>query len=190
MANSSRSTNWSPLKLGSAALAVLVLLFAGIKAVPAHADNQASVKVVTPQQIKEAIAANKGKVVYLNFWATFCVPCRAEFPDIIKLQKTYGPQGLQVIEVSMNDHTDPSDVAAVTKYLNKMQPPFPVYIASSLEDSFYSGVDPKWEKGGEALPMTTIYDRDGNPVHYYEKALNFQQMEKDVTPLLAAKASK
>jgi thiol-disulfide isomerase/thioredoxin len=176
-------------RVASIALAALVLFLAGIKAVPARADNQASFKVVTPQQIKDVIAANKGKVVYLNFWATFCVPCRAEFPDIIKLQKTYGSQGLQVIEVSMNDHTDPSDLAAMTKYLNQTKPPFQVYIASSLEDSFYSGVDPKWEKDGEALPMTTIFDRDGKPVHYYEKALKFEEMEQDVKPLLAAKGS-
>jgi thiol-disulfide isomerase/thioredoxin len=171
----------------SAALAALVLVFASIKAVPVRADSSSPFKVVTPADVKDLIAANKGKVVYLNFWATFCVPCRSEFPDIVKLQKIYGPQGLQVIEVSMNDHTDPSDIAAMQKYLEQTKPTFPVYIASSVEDSFYSGVDPKWEKDGEALPMTTIFDRNGNPVHYYEKALNFQQMEQDVKPLLAAK---
>jgi thiol-disulfide isomerase/thioredoxin len=177
----------SSMKTISVALAALVLLIAGIKAVPARADYQASFKVVTPDQLKDVIAANKGKVVYLNFFATYCVPCRSEFPDIVKLQKELGAQGLQVIEVSMNDHTDPSDNAAMKKYLEQMQPTFPVYIASSVEDAFYSAVNPKWEKDGEALPMTTIYDRDGNPVHYYEKALNLQQMEQDVKPLLAAK---
>jgi thiol-disulfide isomerase/thioredoxin len=176
-------------RVASIALAALVLVCAGIKAVPARADSPSPFKVLTPAELKDLIAANKGKVVYLNFWATFCVPCRTEFPDIIKLQKMYGSQGLQVIEVSMNDHTDPSDIAAMTKYLAEMQPPFKVYIASGLDDSFYSAVDPRWEKDGEALPMTTIYDRDGKPVHYYEKALKFEEMEQDVKPLLAAKGS-
>lgn len=184
MANARRI---SSMKTISVAMAALVLLIAGIKAVPARADNEASFKVVTPDQLKDVIAANKGKVVYLNFFATYCVPCRSEFPDIVKLQKLYDSQGLQVIEVSMNDHTDPSDNAAMKKYLEQMQPTFPVYIASSVEDAFYSAVNPKWEKDGEALPMTTIYDRDGNPAHYYEKALNLQEMEQDVKPLLAAK---
>ncbi|HVB86410.1 MAG TPA: TlpA disulfide reductase family protein [Candidatus Dormibacteraeota bacterium] len=175
------------MKTISVAMAALVLLIAGIKAAPARADYQASFKVVTPDQLKDVIAANKGKVVYLNFFATYCVPCRSEFPDIVKLQKELGDQGLQVIEVSMNDHTDPSDNAAMKQYLEHMRPTFPVYIASSVEDSFYSAVNPKWEKDGEALPMTTIYDRNGNPAHYYEKALNLQQMEQDVKPLLAAK---
>ncbi len=184
MANSRSRT----LAIITSALAALVLLFAGIKAVPARAADTASpFKVLTPAQLKDLIASNKGKVVYLNFFATYCVPCQAEFPDIIKLSKTYGSQGLQVVEVSMNDHTDPSDIAAMTKYLDKTQPPFPIYIASTVDDSFYSGVDPKWEKDGEALPMTTIFDRNGDPVHYYEKALNFQEMAQDVKPLLAAK---
>ena len=182
-----KSRHISSMKIISVALAALVLLIAGFKAVPARADYEASFKVVTPDQLKDVIAANKGKVVYLNFFATYCVPCRSEFPDIVKLQKELGSQGLQVIEVSMNDHTDPSDNAAMKKYLEQMQPTFPVYIASSVEDAFYSAVNPKWEKDGEALPMTTIFDRDGNPVHYYEKALNLQQMEQDVKPLLATK---
>lgn len=166
-----------------------MLVFASLKARAVRADND-PFKVLTPQQLNDLIASNKGKVVYLNFFATYCVPCQAEFPDIVKLQKTYGAQGLQVVEVSMNDHTDPSDIAAMTKYVNQTKPPFPIYIASTVDDSFYSGVNPKWEKDGEALPMTTIYDRNGSPVHFYEKALNFQQMEQDVKPLLAASASK
>lgn len=189
MANSRTSKFARPI-IASLALAALALVVAGIKAAPARVADTSTAspfEVVTPAQLKDVIAANKGKVVYLNFWATFCVPCRAEFPDIIKLQKMYGSQGLQVIEVSMNDHTDPSDIAAMTKYLDQMKPPFKVYIASALDDSFYTGVDPKWEKDGEALPMTTIYDRNGNPAHYYEKALNLQEMEQDVKPLLAAK---
>jgi thiol-disulfide isomerase/thioredoxin len=185
MANS-RSRKFAAIT--SVALAALMLVFAGIKALPAQASDDASpFKVLTPDQLKDLISSNKGKVVYLNFFATYCVPCQAEFPDIVKLQKTYGSDGLQVVEVSMNDHTDPSDIAAMTKYLGKMNPPFPVYIASTVDDSFYSGVNPKWEKDGEALPMTTIFDRNGNPANYYEKALNFQQMEQDVKPLLAAK---
>lgn len=188
MANS-RSRKFASLIIASVALAALVLVSTGIQAVQARADSPSPFKVLTPQQLKDVIAANKGKVVYLNFFATYCVPCQAEFPDIIKLQKMYGAQGLQVVEVSMNDHTDPSDIAAMTKYVNSTKPPFAIYIASALDDSFYSAVDPKWEKDGEALPMTTIYDRNGNPVHFYEKALNLQQMEQDVKPLLASGAS-
>jgi hypothetical protein len=94
---------------------------------------------------------------------------------------------MQVVEVSMNDATDASDKAAMAKYLDETKPPFQVYIASSLDDEFYKGISPQWAKDGEGLPMTMIFDRDGKMVHYYQKALTLADMERDVTPLLAAK---
>lgn len=166
----------------------MVLLVAMPQA--ARAQSAASeVKVVHPEDVKALIAANKGKVVFLNFFATYCVPCRAEFPDIVKLQNKYKGD-LQVIEVSMNDVTDSSDNAAMAKWLNDTKPSFPVYIASSVDDDYYKGVDPRWAKDGEGLPMTTIFDRNGRDVHFYEKALSLEQMESDVKPLLAESASK
>ncbi len=134
--------------------------------------------------MKDLIAANKGKVVFLNFFATYCVPCHTEFPDIEKLQTKYGDK-LQVVEVSMNDVTDAAEKAEMAKYLEEQKPPFPVYIASTTDDSYYQGIDARWAKS-EALPMTMIFDKDGKEAHFYEKALTLADMEHDVTPLLAA----
>jgi thiol-disulfide isomerase/thioredoxin len=146
-------------------------------------SSEADLKAVQPQDVKDLIAANKGKVVFLNFFATYCVPCHTEFPEIEKLQKKY-PDKLQVIEVSMNDRTDAAEKAEMLKYLQEQKPPFTVYIASSTDDDYYKAIDPRWAAQGEALPMTTIYDRDGKEAHFYEKALTFADMEHDVTPLL------
>ncbi len=151
-------------------------------AVPAQ-SSEADLKAVQPQDVKDLIAANKGKIVFLNFFATYCVPCHTEFPDIEKLQKKY-PDKLQVIEVSMNDRTDAAEKAEMLKYLQEQKPPFAVYIASSTDDDYYKAIDPRWAAQGEALPMTTIYDRDGKEAHFYQKALSFAEMERDVTPLL------
>lgn len=181
---SSRAGRSLSVRFASVALAALALLILSPQAGRAQSDAGPQMKTVHPQDIKALIAANKGKVVFLNFFATYCVPCHTEFPDIIKLQDKYKGQ-VQVIEVSMNDVTDPSDVAEMKKYLEQTKPSFPVYIASSVDDDFYKGVDARWAKDGEALPMTTIYDKDGKEAHYYEKALNLQLMEADVKPLLA-----
>jgi thiol-disulfide isomerase/thioredoxin len=167
------------------ALALLAVMPLGARARPAAAPDT-DLKVVQPQEVKDIIAANKGKVVFLNFFATYCVPCHTEFPEIIKLSKKY-KDGMQVVEVSMNDASDASDKAAMAKYLDETKPPFQVYIASSLEDEFYKGISPQWAKDGEGLPMTMIFDRDGKMVHYYQKALTLADMERDVTPLLSAK---
>ena len=165
-------------------LAALVLLSAVGRNVRAQ-SSAPQLKSVEPKDIKALVAANKGKVVFLNFMATYCVPCHTEFPDIMKLQTKY-KDSLQVVEVSMNDRTDAAETSELSKYLSDLKPPFPVYIASSTDDQYYKDVDTRWASS-EALPMTIIYDRDGKEAHFYEKALTLADMERDVTPLLAAK---
>lgn len=182
-----RVASLRPFGFALAALALLVLAPLAVPAPSAAPADAPEMKVVQPSDVHALIAANKGKVVFLNFFATYCVPCHTEFPDIIKMAKKYQNAGVQVVEISMNDNSDPSDKGAMLKWLSETNPPFPVYIASSLEDDFYKGVSPQWAKDGEGLPMTMIFDREGKMVHYYQKALTLADMERDVTPLLAAK---
>ncbi len=171
-------------KLACLALGVFCgLAFAG-RGARAQSSSASDLKSVEPKDVKALIAANKGKVVFLNFMATYCVPCHTEFPDIMKLQTKY-KDSLQVVEISMNDRTDSAETTELSKYLTDLKPPFPVYIASSTDDQYYKDVNTRWA-ASEALPMTMIFDRDGKEVHFYEKALTLADMEHDVTPLLAA----
>jgi len=182
-----RVASLRPFGLALAALALLVFTPLAVPPPSAAPADTKEMKVVQPAEVHALIAANKGKVVFLNFFATYCVPCHTEFPDIIKMAKKYQNAGVQVVEISMNDNSDPSDKGAMLKWLGETNPPFPVYIASSLDDDFYKGISPQWAKDGEGLPMTMIFDRDGKMVHYYQKALTMADMERDVTPLLSAK---
>jgi len=162
-------------------LCVFALAERGIRAKSAQSD----LKAVEPKDIKDLIAGNKGKVVFLNFMATYCVPCHTEFPDIMKLQTKY-KDSLQVIEVSMNDRNDAAETTELTKYIADLKPPFTVYIATSTDDQYYKDVDSRWAQS-EALPMTMIFDRNGKEAHFYQKALTLAEMERDIQPLLAAK---
>jgi len=171
-------------KVACVALAALFFLGVTQRTALAQASGAPELKTVAPNDIKDLVAKNKGKVVLLNFFATWCVPCHTEFPDIVKLQNKYKSQGLQVIEVSMNDVSEKDDMQ---KFLTEQKPPFPVYLASSTEDEFYKAVDTRWDT---ALPMTMIYDRDGKVRNFYPEARNLAQFEKDVAPLLAASPSK
>jgi thiol-disulfide isomerase/thioredoxin len=173
-------TAWHKRSCLSALAVLLVFGFAGL-AVRAQSSD---IKSVEPKDIKDIVAQNKGKVVVLNFFATWCVPCHTEFPDIIKLQNAYKGKGLQVVEVSMNDVTDKDELQ---KYLSETKPPFTVYIAANTEDKFYTDMDPRWDT---ALPMTMIFDRDGKNIYFYKEARSYAQFDKDVTPLLAASAAK
>jgi len=98
------------IKLASVALGAACIFFAAAPRAAAQDAAAPQIKVVAPQDVKDLIAANKGKVVFLNFFATYCVPCHTEFPDIEKLQKKYGDK-IQVVEVSMNDVTDAAEKA-------------------------------------------------------------------------------
>ena len=170
-------------QLACIALGVICVLGVAGRGVRAQSAQQ-DLKVVEPKDIKDLIAANKGKVVFLNFFATYCVPCHAEFPDIIKLQTKY-KDSLQVVEISMNDRTDAAERTELAKYLGEVKPPFQVYIASSTEDQYYKDVDTRWA-ASEALPMTMIFDKDGKEAHFYEKALSLADMEHDVVPLIGS----
>jgi len=156
-------------------LALLLVLFASPAII---AEEAAEVKAVDADQIKALIAEQQGKVVVLNFWATWCPPCIKEFPDLIKLYDTYESKGLQVIAVSMNE---PEEVEEIAEFMGEHKPRFPVYRAASTEEEFYADFDEKW--WGE-MPMTMVYDKAGNVVKMHKKPLTYEEFERDVKALI------
>ena len=91
----------------------------------------------------------RGKAVVLNFWATWCPPCKAEIPWFVEMQKRYGAQGLQVVGVSMDDG-DPKDVV---KFAAENSINYPVLIGQEKVADEYGGID--------YLPTTFYIDRSG-----------------------------
>jgi len=94
----------------------------------------------------------RGKAVLLNFWATWCAPCKIEMPWFVDLQKQYAPQGLQVIGVAMDD----SGEDAIAKFAKEMAINYPVLVGKETVGDAYGGV--------EFLPTTFIIDRQGKVV--------------------------
>ena len=107
--------------------------------------------------LRALLAKERGRTVLVNFWATWCVPCREEFPDLDRLARELAPRGLTVIGIS----TDFSSQAAeVEKFLVSTRPSFANYRKKSGGDdqAFIEAVDSKW--GGE-LPFSVLYGPDG-----------------------------
>lgn len=94
----------------------------------------------------------RGKAVLLNFWATWCTPCRLEMPWFVELEKQYGPQGLQVVGVAMDDAA-PDKIA---KFAKDMGVNYPVLLGKESVGDEYGGL--------EYLPTSFYLDRDGKVV--------------------------
>jgi thiol-disulfide isomerase/thioredoxin len=123
---------------------------------------------VDPQLIdlagyRQLLAKYKGKPLVVNFWATWCEPCRDEFPMIVELAKEFKPQGVSVIGVDMDDE---SDMNLVRRFIARTQPQFPNYRQKpGIDlDAFYDGVNSEW-KG--TMPQTIFYGRDGQILGFF-----------------------
>jgi thiol-disulfide isomerase/thioredoxin len=98
------------------------------------------------------IASLHGKAVLLNFWATWCGPCKIEMPWLVDLQKKYGPQGLQIVGVAMDD----TDDKEINDFTHKMGVNYIVLKGTEKVGDLYGGVD--------RLPLTYYIDRSGKVV--------------------------
>jgi len=165
-------TTHTRLRLLSLCLTMVSVL--GISAVA----RSEPVATVSPEEIQALIQDNQGKVVVLNFWASWCPPCLEEFPDIIEVYNEYHSEGLEVIAVSMNAEDELEDI---DNFLQDFVPPFTIYRSASQDEAFYGGVIEPWY--GE-IPMTLIYDASGERIHVHKKALTHEELVQDVTALL------
>ena len=114
----------------------------------------------------------KGKVVLINFWATWCPPCRAEMPDLIKMQREYRGRGLQVIGITY----PPQTAGEVRRFIRKLRVNYPVAIGTKETKALFDQ--------GETLPVTVIIDREGNFREVIEDILLPQEFEQKIKPLL------
>jgi thiol-disulfide isomerase/thioredoxin len=104
---------------------------------------------------QSSLGAWRGKVLVVNFWATWCVPCREEIPDFIRLQKEYGDKGVQFVGIA----ADQGD--KVLQFSNEFQINYPLLIGN------YGALDLAKRVGDRAsvLPFTVVLDRNGRLVH-------------------------
>ena len=139
----------------------LPLLLAAAPAAPAAASASAPAghPVLTPADaaaVKKAIAAPGAKAVLVNIWATWCGPCRDEFPDVLKIRKDLETQGLRVILVSADFDDGKADAL---KFLKDMGVDFPSFIKTGKDEDFMNGLAKEWSG---MLPATLVYDGKGS----------------------------
>ena len=114
----------------------------------------------------------KGKVVLLNFWATWCPPCRAEMPELVKWQREFRSKGLQVIGVTY----PPTKLAEVRRFTRSIGVNYPILFGAKQTKVLF---DP-----GDTLPYTVVINRDGNLQDRIEGILLPEEFEQKIKPLL------
>ena len=120
------------------------------------------------------LASQKGKVVLLDFWATWCGPCRIEIPGFVKLQERYRDQGLVVIGVSLDDSVDP-----VREFYREFNMNYAVAMGTERMTELYGGI--------LGLPTTFLIGRDGRIYAKHMGATDISVFDEEVKELLAAK---
>jgi thiol-disulfide isomerase/thioredoxin len=121
---------------------------------------------------KVSLADFKGKVIILDFWATWCVPCKAEIPGFIDLQKKYGGRGLQIIGLSVDD-SQPT----AKKYADEMKMNYPVLLAEGKEDILMA-YDPI-----PSIPVSVVIGRDGKICSKHVGIAPMDVFEKEIGSL-------
>jgi len=163
--------------------AVTLMLFAGVcmsrsravtKVKPVGKNGSAApdfeLKSLDGKQVR--LSDYRGRAVLLNFWATWCAPCKIEMPWFVDLQKQYAAQGLQVIGVAMDD----SGEETIAKFAQQMGVNYPVLIGKEAVGDAYGGV--------EFLPTTFIIDRQGKVVDRVFGLVGRSEFEDDIKKAL------
>jgi thiol-disulfide isomerase/thioredoxin len=128
---------------------------------------------------RQILAKQHGKIVLVDFWATWCEPCRELYPIINDLAKQYAPQGLVVIGVSLDDD---GEITLVRRFLARHQPVFVNYRKRpGKEEEFINGVNPKWSG---AIPADFLYDREGYPMITMIGEHSREEIEKAIRAVL------
>ncbi len=161
---------------GIVALCLLGLYAAGRRAAqkpkPAASGNLAPDFTLTDLDGRKLTLSNyRGKVVLLDFWATWCGPCRSEIPHFVEMQNQYGTQGFQVVGISMDDDAKP-----VREFAQQYKLNYPVAVGDDKLADRFGGV--------LGLPVNFIIDRQGRIHAKYLGATDVSVFDSDVKGLL------
>lgn len=150
----------NPLVLFFVAAIVAAMLFAGVRIARQNRANAPGkgqlignlapdfdLQTLDGKNLK--LSDLRGKAVLLNFWATYCGPCKIEMPWFVELQKEYGPQGFQIVGVAMDD----ASTEDIAKFAKEMGVNYPILLGKDSVAESYGGVS--------VLPTTYFVDRGG-----------------------------
>lgn len=164
---------------------VLALLSLGATAAVPQTAAVHDPPVIDIKGYEKVLQEYHGKPLLVTFWATWCEPCRDEYPMINQLAQEYAPKGLKVVGV---DRDDEGDLILMRRFLARYKPVFPNFRKPRGNDAaFEHAVSPDWNNG--TMPATFFYDKDGKQIGHFFGAKDRGTFEVAIRTLLAVDSS-
>ena len=123
----------------------------------------------------QILTAQRGNLLVVDFWATWCASCREEMPLVVQLAEKYRSRGLRLVTVSCDE---PEQEGEALKFLDEHKAPEPRYLKKASDDEkFINFIDRKWSG---ALPALFLYGRDGRLVRSFFAETDMVELEKTI----------
>src|ERR1700730_2242638 len=166
----------------------LLLCLSGVALAIAAAGPQSSkqqaaqdLKMIDAQGYQELVEQYRGKPLLVTFWATWCEPCRDEYPMLNELAKEYAPKGLHVVGVNLDDD---GDLILMRRFMARYKPVFPNYRKKKGgESDFTRAVMPGWNG---AIPASVFYAKDGRPLGHFDGQNNRDTYEAAIRMVISS----
>jgi len=166
---------------------VVVAALVLVQAVPAQDPKPATPEVklekVKYEKLGEIVRNLKGKVVVVDFWATTCPPCMAEFPHLVELHNKYTKDGLAAVSVSLDDLSEDGEVAekAALRFLQSKRATFTNLLLDEKPEAWQQKL------GSPTMPIVFVFNRAGKVVKKYTDNVSYAEIERLVVELLKEK---
>jgi peroxiredoxin len=154
------------------ALITLLLLIAPVSARAQTSPHAPALKLKNIQGRTLRLTDYKGKVVLINFWATWCPPCRTEIPELVKWQREYRHRGLQIIGVTY----PPETLSEVRRFTRKTKVNYTIALGTKATKLLFTE--------SETLPVTVVVDRAGNVRAVIEGVIFPEEFDEKIKSLL------
>lgn len=151
------------------------------------AAKPVTVRVIDAESLTSVLMRDSTdpRPLLVNFWATWCDPCREEFPDLVKIDLQYRRKGLDFIAVSLDDLADVK--TEVPKFLREMRATMPAYLLNVPDPEMAINiVDRQWSG---ALPATFLYNAEGKVVFKHFGRIKPLELRAEIDKLIGSKAS-
>ena len=161
-------------KLAITLVAVVLTIAGFVRSAPCKAQQTLAPNLVLKDVNGRTLRLRdyRGKVVLINFWATWCPPCRAEMPDLVRLQREHAHEGLQIIGITY----PPERKDRVLRFARSVKVNYPIVLGTRQIKAGFSS--------DETLPLTVVIDRDGKVKEIISGILLPQEFDEKIKPLL------